>query len=190
MGLAHRRVQPAGPDAVQVAEPGIAEAIGRAGAVLLPQQCQSHIGTAKLAMHQGPVRHWALIRRDVRRRRKQHRFQLHVVEIVRQRPDDTGTTRSAQIPAYRSLAQPQALGNRPLRQLARIPQPQNFSDLAHRQSLGWHPIPPLLGKETSLPSVENCRRCRPLHPHLGLITITEIDDHVRPDSMITFHRIE
>src|SRR5215831_13394653 len=37
----------------------------------------------------------------------------------------------------------QALGDRPLRQLARIPQPQNFSDLAHRQSLGWHPILPL-----------------------------------------------
>jgi len=48
-----------------------------------------------------------------------------------------------QIPAYCSLAQPQALGDRPLRQLARIPQPQNFSDLAHRQSLGWHPIPAL-----------------------------------------------
>jgi hypothetical protein len=141
MGLAHRRFQPACPGAVQVAEPGIAEAVRRAGAVLLPQQRQRHIGTAQLAMHPGPIGHWALIRRDVRRRWEQHRLQLHVVEIVRQRPDDASSARSAQIPAYRSLAQPQALGDRPLRQLARMPQPQNFSDLAHRQSLGWHPIP-------------------------------------------------
>src|SRR5262252_6511144 len=49
---------------------------------------------------------------------------------------------------------------------------------------------PLLGKGTSLPSVENCRRRRPLHPHFGLITITGIDDHDRPESVITFHRIE
>src|SRR5262252_6079993 len=92
------------------------------------------------------------------------------------------------MPTACSLAQPQALGDRPLRQLARIPQPQNFSDLAHRQSLGWHPIPLLLGKGTSLPSVENCRRRRLLHPHLGLITITRIDDHDRPESVITFDR--
>jgi len=49
--------------------------------------------------------------------------------------------------------------------LSRKPQPQNFSDLAHRQSFGWHPSP-AAGKGTSLPSVENCRRRRPLHPHL------------------------
>src|SRR5262244_3144747 len=139
-------------------------------------------------MHPGPVGRWPLIRRNVRRWWKQHRLQLHVVDIVRQGPDDAGGARSAQIPAYCPLAQPQALGDRPLRQLARIPQPQNFSDLAHRQSLGWHPIPPLLGKGTSLPSVENCRRRRPLHPHFGLITITGTDDHDRPESVITFHR--
>src|SRR5215472_4372899 len=55
-------------------------------------------------------------------------------------------------------------------------------------SAGSHP--PFLGKGTSLPSVENCRRRRLLHPHLGLITITGIDDHIRPESVITFHRIE
>ena len=46
MALAHRRLQPACPDPVQIAEPGIAEAVGRAGPVLLPQQRQRHIGTA------------------------------------------------------------------------------------------------------------------------------------------------
>ena len=38
VGRAHRRFQPACPNAVQVAEPGIAKAVGRDGAVLLPQQ--------------------------------------------------------------------------------------------------------------------------------------------------------
>ena len=57
MGLAHRRLQPTCPAPVQIAKPGIAEPVGRAGAVLLPQQRQRHIGTAQLTMHQGPVGH-------------------------------------------------------------------------------------------------------------------------------------
>jgi hypothetical protein len=50
MGLAHRRLQPASPAPVQIAEPGIAEPVGRTGPVLLPQQRQGHIGAAQLAM--------------------------------------------------------------------------------------------------------------------------------------------
>ncbi len=46
MDLTHRRLQPTGPGPVEIAEPGIAEAVGGAGAVLLPQQRQRHIGTA------------------------------------------------------------------------------------------------------------------------------------------------
>ena len=41
----------------------------------------------------------------------------------------------------------------------------------------------------ALPSVENCRRRGPLYPHVGLITITGIDDHLRPEPVITFHWI-
>jgi hypothetical protein len=41
-----RRCQPAGPGPVQIAEPGIAEPVDRAGAVLLPQQRQRHIEAA------------------------------------------------------------------------------------------------------------------------------------------------
>src|SRR5262249_1343823 len=43
------------------------ESVGRAGAVLLPPQRQRHIGTAKLAMHPGPIWHCPLIRRECRR---------------------------------------------------------------------------------------------------------------------------
>jgi hypothetical protein len=43
-----------------------------------------------------------------------------------------------------------------LRQLARRSQPQTFTDLAHRQSPDWHPIPCGWAKVTSLHPVENC----------------------------------
>jgi hypothetical protein len=48
---------------------------------------------------------------------------------------------------------------------------------------------PAFGKGPSLPSVESCRRRGLLYPHFALITITRIDDHLRPESVITFHRI-
>ena len=189
MGLAHRRLQPARPTLVKVAEPGIAEPVGRAGPVLLPQQRQGYIGAAQLAMHPGPVGHRALICGDRRRRREQQRLKLHVIEIFGQWPAHPGGAGPAEIAAYRSLAQPQALGNRPLRQLACKPQSQNFADLAHRHSLGRHLVPLLFGKGARLLWVENCRRRGPLYPHFALIPITRIDDHLRPESVITFHRI-
>ena len=189
MGLAHRRLQPARPTPVKVAKPGIPEPVGCAGAVLLPKQRQGHIGAAQLAMHPGPVGHRALIRGDRRRRREQQRFQLLVIEICGQGPAHAGGAGPAEIAAHRPLAQPQALRNPTLRQLAGKPQSQNFADLAHRHSLGRHLVPLLFGKGTSLPSVEDCRRRGPLYPYVGLITITKIDDHLRPESAITFHRI-
>jgi hypothetical protein len=92
-------------------------------------------------------------------------------------PNDMGGARSAQISVNRPLAQPQALGNRPLRQLVGTPQSQNFADLAHRQSLAWHPVPLLLSKKTRLPSVENCRRRDRYALSATLITIAGIGDH-------------
>src|SRR6266513_3325319 len=47
--------------------------------------------------------------------------------------------------------QPQALRNRPLRQLAGKPQSQNLTDLAHRHPLGRHLVPLLFGKGRAYP---------------------------------------
>jgi hypothetical protein len=69
-------------------------------------------------MHPGPVGHRAPIRADRRRRREQQRLKLHVIEIFGQWPAHPGGAGPAEIAADRSLAQPQVLGNRPLRQLA------------------------------------------------------------------------
>ena len=189
MDLAHCRLQPAGPGSIQIAEPGIAEPIGGAGAVLFPQQRQRHVGAAQLMMHPGPIGHRTLIGRGPAGRRKQQRFEPRVIEIFGQRPSDPGGARPAQIPADRALAQPQAAGHRPLRQFRGITQSQDITDLAHRQSLGWHLVP-LRARGASLPSVENRQRCGALRHRARPIMITGFNDHVRPESVITFRRIE
>jgi hypothetical protein len=135
----------------------------------LPQQRQRHIGAVQLTMYPAPIRYWALIGWRPRRRRKQQRFELHVIEVFGQRPSDPG----------RALAQPQAASHRPLRQLRGKTQSQDITDLAHRQSLGWHLVP--LPKGASLPSVENCQRCEALNHRAGLITITGLGDHIQPE---------
>jgi hypothetical protein len=189
MDLAHRRLQPPGPGPVQIAEPGIAEAVGCARAVLLPQQRQRHIGTSQLAMHPAPIRHRPLLGGDPRERRKQQRFERRVIDILGQRPGDTGRPRPAQIARHRALAQPQAGRDRPLRQLCRKTQPQYISDLAHRQSLGRHLVPPRQRGRAYL-RLRTVSGCRELRHRARPITTTGFGDHLRPESVITFHRIE
>jgi hypothetical protein len=48
----------------------------------------------------------------------------------------------------------------------------------------------LLGKGSTLPSVEDCQRKRPGAAVTGVIMITGTDDHDPPDCMITIDRIE
>jgi hypothetical protein len=93
-------------------------------------------------VHPGPIGHRALIGGDSGGRRKQQRVELRVVELLGQWPGDPGGTRPAQIATYRALAQAQAPGDRPLWQLGGKTQPQDITDLAHRQSLGRHLVPP------------------------------------------------
>jgi hypothetical protein len=110
--------------------------------------------------------------------------------VVRQRPTQTGPPRPPQIIADRTLAQPQALTNRPLRQLMAQFQPQNLAYFPHRHSLARHLDPLLLGKRSTLPSVEYCQRKGPEAAVTSLIMITGTDDHDPPECMITIHRIE
>jgi hypothetical protein len=68
--LAQCRLQPPGPLAIQIAEPRVAESVGRRRAVFLPQQRQRHVRPPQIAMHRGPVRDRALIGRHIRQRRE------------------------------------------------------------------------------------------------------------------------
>ena len=53
--LAHDQVEPARPESVGVAEPGVAEAVGLALPILEPQQLQGHALAAQLAVDGRPV---------------------------------------------------------------------------------------------------------------------------------------
>ena len=158
--LAERRLQPAGPLAVKVAEPGIAEAVlsARSVAIFFPQQRQRYIRPSQLAVHRCPIRHWPLFCRHRGRWWKQKGLELDVVEPFGQRPTQPRPPNSRHVAMDRSLAQPQALRHRPLRQPMTQPQPQHLTYLPHRQSLTWHLAPLLLGKGSKLPTVEDCQR--------------------------------
>jgi hypothetical protein len=129
-----------------------------------------------------------LIRRHVGWRREQQRLELRIVDPIRQRPLQTGTLRPLQVLADRALAQPKALGNRSLRQPVAKPQTQNFTYLPHRHSLARHLVPLLLGKGTTLPSVEDCQQRRPGAAVTSVIMITGMHDHDPPDWVITIKR--
>jgi len=147
MHLAQRRLQPARPLAIQVAEPGIAKPVRRSAPVLLPQQGQRHVGPAQLPVHPRPVRHRPPIRRHVRHRREQQRFQPLVAQPVRQRPAQPRPTCPGHITIHRAQTEPQALRDHPLRQSLAQVQPQHFTYGPHRHSFTWHPDPLLLGRD-------------------------------------------
>ncbi len=89
--------------------------------------------------------------------------EVQLIELGRQRPAQAGHPGPAQIGVHRADAQPQALADRPLAQPLSEPQPQNFSNLPHRQSLARHSGPSLFSKGSALPLVEDCRQLRPHH---------------------------
>jgi hypothetical protein len=91
---------------------------------------------------------------------------------------------AAQILAHRTLAQPQASPNDPLRQLLLQSQPQKFTYLSHRQSLAWHLDRLLLGKRSKLPSVEDRQRRCSVIVTSAMIRITGIGDRDPTESMI------
>src|SRR5476649_1788056 len=71
-------------------------------------------------------------------------------------------------------------------------QPQKLTYLSHRQSLARHLDPLLLGKRSTLPSVEDCQRQPSGAVITGMIKITGIDDHDRPEfasSSCRVHRL-
>ena len=109
------------------------------GPVLLPQQQQRHAAAAQLGMHPAPVRQ-RLRRAGMKaRRREQPPFQRGIVELVagsarraRSPPPDGGIPPTVERPIA------ERPGDHPLADAAGVLQTKNFSNLAHRQSLGGH----------------------------------------------------
>ena len=113
--LAQRRLQPPDPLPIEIAEPGIAEAVRSTGAVFFPQQRQRHVRATQLAMDRGPVRHRPLVHRHIRHRWEQQLLETIVVQIIRQRPAQSRPPGPAQIAVHRAGAQPKAVPDGTLR---------------------------------------------------------------------------
>src|SRR5450759_5929154 len=79
-------VEPPGPGAVVLGEPGVPEAIGAARTVFSPCQGERDALAPQLAVDEGPVRDRALLGRWRRRSPIQALLEGTVVEIGRQRP--------------------------------------------------------------------------------------------------------
>jgi hypothetical protein len=75
----------------------VPDVIATPSSVFLPEQRQRHVRPAQLPMHRSPVRHRALLSRDVRRWREQQPLQPLIVEIIRQRPAKPSAPRPADI---------------------------------------------------------------------------------------------
>ena len=72
--------------------------------------------------------------------------------------------------------------DRPLAQPLSKSQAQHLAYLPHRQSLARHSHPPLLGKGSGLPLVEDCQQHRPTVAFRAAFMITGIGVHDRPES--------
>ena len=138
MHLAQRRLQSSNPGPIEIAEPGVTEPVRSTGAVFFPKQRQGHVWSAELAMNRCPVRRRPLVHGHIRRRRIQQRLEPFIIDIIRQRPAQAGQSSPTQIAADRSLAEPQALRDGPLRQSVAQSQSQYFAYLPHRQSFARH----------------------------------------------------
>ena len=68
-------------------------------------------------------------------------LQRRVVQLGRHRPGDADHRRAAQILGHRVAADPDRGGDAALAVAGSVLETQNFSDLTHRQSLGWHGAP-------------------------------------------------
>src|SRR5690606_38206928 len=133
--LAHHQVHPPGEATVLLAEPAVVKALRVRGLVFLPQQKQGDAFALELAVHRRPVRYRAARRWYRRTRRIQRSLQRRIVQL--RRPGYTAQTRPVQVIAHGTLTDADALRDQPLT-ASGGGQPQNLSNLPHRQPRCWH----------------------------------------------------
>src|SRR5919202_4954646 len=131
MHLAQGGLEAREPVLVEVAEPGIAEAVGMAGLLLLPEEIEGDVRTCELATDLGPIGLGPGLGRQIRRGREEQRLEAEVIiEFRRQGPAQAGATGAAEIFADRALAQAEAFGDGLLREAIDMVQAQQFTKVA------------------------------------------------------------
>lgn len=136
--LPQGRRHPPRPGPIAVAKPGIAEAVGMLGPVLLPEQQQGDTRPPQVAMQGGPIRLRPLVGRNVGHGREQKPLQFFIAERVGQRPSQSGLLGAGDVLAHGGGADPGDGRNLTLGQAAREGEPEDLSDLAHGHSLRRH----------------------------------------------------
>lgn len=109
MRLSHPGTDPALPGIVVSAEPGVAEAKGMGGAILLPEQGTRHAQAPQFPIHGGPVGHGTSAIRHRRRCREQQQFEIVVRQRIGQRPGQPGLHGPARHGLRRSFPNPSEL---------------------------------------------------------------------------------
>jgi len=108
VGLTHARARTLLPGFEGRAKPGIAEAVGIGGAILLPQQQPCHTATAQFLLHINPIGDRSPVAlRGCRRRREQQQLQALVVHALRQRPAQPGKAGTPHVTMDDAIAHPQ-----------------------------------------------------------------------------------
>lgn len=99
------------------------------GAILLPQQHERDAGPLQLLMQRAPVRHDAV--RGRCRPAKQARFHRAIIEVVRQRPHQTGRGGALQVGGHGAEPDPARLRDGALREPGGF-QAKNVAKFSHR----------------------------------------------------------
>jgi len=133
--LPHHPIAAAPPRLVVPAEPGVLEALGAGGLVLLPQQEQRDAFPPQFLVHRRPLRDRSPGHRYRGRWREQGGLQVAVGQTGRHWPDQARRLEPTDILAHAAAGDPDALGNLPIRPSGVEFESQNLSNLAHGYSL-------------------------------------------------------
>ena len=137
-----------------------------------------------------PIGHRPLIRRNVRRRRKQQRFELLVIEPVRQWPAQPAAPRPAHVAVHRAWLRRKA---RPTTRCGR-PGPRRSrktSRILRIDTLSPGIPVPCCSAGDKATLVEDCQPYRPVHHRTpALIAITGTSDRHQTDQVIAIKRIQ
>jgi hypothetical protein len=102
-----------------------------------------------------------------RRRREQPPLQLGIAQSVGCRPRDADDGGAPQILANCRPAQPGRNGDLPLAHVKGVPQPQNFSNLPRRRSLGGHRTSPCIAAKGASSAMRSPTSRASSRPHQG-----------------------
>ena len=162
MRLSHGRQDGAPPGPIEIAKSTVAVTIAVRAPVFLPQQQQGHAAPLEFPVHLAK----RLGRRFLKRRwREQPPLQLAVVHALRHRPGDANDSGPPQILADRRTAYPNRHRDLPLAHPKGVAQSQNFSNLAHRRSLGGHRTSPCLVAKEAASAIRSPTARASHHPH-------------------------